>query len=236
MTISKLAAALTALLALSACATQPEIPYDRNAEQSNKTIGLLTPGWPSGPTSFLASEPGQSFGLVGALIDAARQSNRDKDLEKIIAAHNLDLRAQFVTRLSANLESKGYKVVAVSADATRSSFAKKYPGAAEGIDSYLDVAVPIYGYMAAGIGADSPYRPWFAAGAKLVRANDAHVLMQDRVVYNTIGEAKNVITLSPDPQYAFPKWNDVEAAPDRAVAGMQDAADKSADTIANLLK
>jgi len=28
----------------------------------------------------------------------------------------------------------------------------------------------------------------------------------------------------------------VEAAPDRAVAGMQDAADKSADTIANLLK
>lgn len=236
MRFAKLAAAFAALLCVAACASQPEIPYDRSALPNNKTIGLLTPGWSSGPSSVLASDVGRSFGLVGALVDATMQSNRESELNKILVAKNIDINAMFVSRLKSNLESKGFKVVSVDADAKRSKPLKKYPSAIDGVDSYLDVVVPNYGYLAAGIAKDAPYRPWFLSQIKLVRATDAGVLMQDVVTYNTIGEAKNVVTLSPDPQYAFARWDDVTASPDQAVAGINDAADKSADAIANLLR
>lgn len=236
MKILKLGAVFAALLSVAACATQPEIPYDRSASQSNKTIGLLTPGWSSGPSSVLASDVGRSFGLIGALVDASMQASRESELKQILVSKNIDVNAMFISRLKSNLEGKGFKVVAIEADAKRTALLKKYPAAADGVDSYLDVVVPNYGYLAAGIAKDAPYRPWFVSQVKLVRATDSGVLMQDVVTYNTIGEAKNVVTLSPDPQYAFAGWSDIKAAPDRVAAGINDAADKSADAIANLLR
>ncbi len=236
MRFIKFTAALAALLVMAGCATQPEIPYDRSAAHDNKTIGLLTPGWSSGPSSVLASDVGKSFGLIGALVDAGMQSNREKDLNALLAQKNIDVNVAFVSRLKSNLESKGFKVVPVSADPKRNALLKKYPGPAEGVDSYLDVVVPNYGYLAAGIATDNPYRPWFVSQVKLVRASDASVLMQDVVTYNTIGEAKNVVTLSPDPQYAFARWDDLKTSPERAAAGINDAAGKSADAIADLFR
>jgi hypothetical protein len=236
MKVLKLGAVFAALLSVAACASQPEIPYDRSAAQNNKTIGLLTPGWSSGPSSVLASDVGRSFGLIGALVDASMQANRETELKQILTSKNVDVNSAFVARLKANLESKGFTIVAISADGKRTALLKKYPSTSDGVDSYLDVVVPNYGLLAAGIAKDAPYRPWFVSQVKLVRATDAGVLMQDTVTYNTIGEAKNVVTLSPDPKYAFAGWSDVTAAPDDVVAGINDAADKSADAIANLLK
>ena len=225
-----------ALMGLVGCSAVPEIPYDRSAAQSNKTIGLLTPGWPSGPTSFLASDPGRSFGLVGALVDAAIQSNREKDLTSILQTKNLVTSDIFSDALSKNLEAKGFKVIPVSADAKRTKVLKQYPAPTDGVDSYLDIVVIDYGYLSSGIGDGNPYRPWFVANVKLVRASDSNVLMQDTVTYNTIGEAKNVVTLSPDPQYAFVNWTDVQKSPDQAASGVSDATHKSAEAIGDLLK
>lgn len=241
MKFLKLGAVFTALLSVAACASQPEIPYDRSAAQNNKTIGLLTPGWSSGPSSVLASDVGKSLGLIGALVDASMQSSRENELKQILVSKNVDVNSKFIGRLKSNLEGKGFKVVAIDADGKRTALLKKYPSAADGVDSYLDVVVPAYGYLAAGIAKDAPYRPWFVSQVKLVRATDSGVLMQDTVTYNTmtyntIGEAKNAVTLSPDPKYAFAGWSDLKAAPDDAVAGINDAADKSADAIAELLR
>jgi hypothetical protein len=236
MRFIRLGAAIAALLSLAACATQPEIPYDRSAAQNNKTIGLLTPGWSSGPSSVLASDLGRSFGLVGALVDAAMQANREHELNEILANQNANVNAAFIAHLKSSLEVKGFKVVMVDADGARTSLLKKYPSAPEGVDSYLDVVVPNYGYLAAGIEKDSPYRPWFVSQVKLVRANDSGVLMQDVVTYNTIGAAKNVVTLSPDPKYVFVHWADLKTSPDQVAAGIADASDRSADAIADLLK
>jgi hypothetical protein len=236
MKFLKLGAVFAALLSVAACATQPEIPYDRSATANNKTIGLLTPGWPSGPSAVLASDMGRSFGLIGALVDASMQSSRESELKQILVSKNIDVNSMFVGRLKSNLEGKGFKVVPIDSDGKRAALLKKYPAAMDGVDSYLDVVVPNYGLLAAGISKDAPYRPWFVSQVKLVRATDAGVLMQDTVTYNTIGEAKNVVTLSPDPKYAFSGWSDVKAAPDDVVAGINDAADKSADAIANLFK
>ena len=237
MKLIKLGAALAALLTLAACAGQPEIPYDRTAATTNKTIGLLTPAWPSAPTSFLASSPGQSFGLIGALVDAGIQSGRETDLQLILTNQKVDANAEFIGVLTANLQAKGFTVVPVVADVKRGNYLKKYPAAgANTVDSYLDIAVFNYGYLAAGIGSDNPYRPWCAANVKLVRAPDGAVLMQDAVTYNSWIDAKNTIKLSPDPDYAFAKWTDAKGAPEKTAQGVSVAAKKTADTIGDLLK
>jgi hypothetical protein len=237
MKLIKLGAVFAALMTLAACAGQPEIPYDRTTAANNKTIGLLTPAWPSSAISFLASNPGQSFGLVGALINAGIEDGRDTDLKAILVDQKIDANADFVNALTANLQAKGFTVVPVDADAKRGALMKKYPAAgANNVDSYLDVAVLDYGYLAAGIGSDNPYRPWCAAFVKLVRASDGAVLMQDSVTYNSWIDTKNTVKLSPDPQYAFPNWSDAKAAPERTAQGVSVAAKSTADTIGDLLK
>ena len=237
MNCFKLGAVFAALLTLAACASQPEIPYDRSAAVSNKTIGLLTPGWPSGPTSFLASNVGQSFGLVGALVNAGIQTGRESDLELILTQQKVDANSIFVTALTANLAAKGFAIVPVMADAKRAAFLKTYPKAGtDKVDSYLDVAVTNYGYLAAGIGASNPYRPWCVANVKLIRASDGAVLMQDSVTYNSWIDAKNVIKLSPYPEYAFAAWTDAKEAPEKTAQGVKVAAKTTADTIGDLLK
>jgi hypothetical protein len=237
MHIAKLGAAFAVLLMLSACAGQPEIPYDRSASQANKTIGLLTVGWPSGPTSFLASDPGRSFGLIGALVDASIESGRETDLEKILADRKIDANRQFVSELTDNLQAKGFTVVPVAADSKRQNYLKKYPGAADNkVDSYLDVSVSNYGYLAAGIGSSNPYRPWLASRVKLVRAADGAVLMQDVVTYNSFAVDKGAVILSPDEQFAFVKWTDATSDPDKTATGVSVAAKKAADAIGDLLR
>ncbi len=237
MNCFKLGAVFAALLTLAACAGQPEIPYDRTTAANNKTIGLVTPAWPSGPVSFLASNPGQSFGLVGALVNAGIESGRESDLQLILTNQKIDANADFVTTLTANLRAKGFTVVPVEADAKRGALLKKYPAAsANNVDSYLDIAVLNYGYLAAGIGSDNPYRPWCAASVKLVRASDGAVLMQDSVTYNSWIDAKNTVKLSPDPEYAFVNWTDTKAAPEKTAQGVSVAAKKTADAIGDLLK
>ena len=237
MKIIKWGVALAMLATVAACAGQPEIPYDRTAAPSNKTIGLLTPAWPSSAVSFLASNVGQSFGLIGALVNAGMQEGRDADLKVMLNDQKVDANAEFVTELTANLQAKGFTIVPVTADARRGGYMKKYPTAgADKVDSYLDVAVIQYGYLAAGIGSDSPYRPWCESLVKLVRAADGAVLMQDSVTYNSWLDLKNRVKLSPDPDYAFAKWTDAKAAPEKVGQGVSVAAKKTADAIGDLLK
>jgi hypothetical protein len=230
-------AAIAALIALSGCASQPLIPYDRSAAKENKTIGLLTPAWPSGPSAVLASDVGQSFGLVGALVDAAMRNNREKELTGILATQNLDANALFVSTLTSELEKEGYTVVSVPVTRKGSDLLKTYPAASgAAVDSYLDLSTVIYGYVAAGIGKSAPYRPWASTRVKLVKSSDNSVLMEDTIAYNPIIVVKNVVSLSPNPDYAFDSWSGISADPGKAAAGVSDAVTQSARAIANLMK
>jgi hypothetical protein len=230
-------AAFAALLGLSACVTQPLVPYDRSISADNKTIGLLSPGWPTGPSAVLASDMGQSFGLVGALVDATMQSNRERDLSHILDEQKVDANRIFIAGLTDMLKDEGYSVISVAAQRKGADFVKTYPAAsANPVDSYLDISVLNYGYVAAGMGDSSPYRPWVMARVKLVRASDDKVLMEDMVAYNTITVIKNVITISPDPTYAFPSWSNLTADPKRAADGVSTSVHQSAESIGKLLK
>jgi hypothetical protein len=230
-------AAFAAVLCLGACTQIPLVPYDRSAERDNKTIGLLTVAWPSGPSSVLAANVGASFGLVGALVNGAIQSSRESDLTHMLTDQQVNANAIFVSSLTTELQKEGYAVTPVAADVKRSDFLKAYPPAsANPVDSYFDIVVTNYGYAAAGMGSSAPYRPWLQAKVKLIKASTGSVLLEDIISYNSLFTIKNVVTLSPDPAYAFPAWSDANADAKKTADGVAAAASQSAVAIADLAK
>jgi hypothetical protein len=236
--IPVVAAALAVLLFAAGCAA-PEIPFDRSEAGSVHSIGVLTPDIPEKPTVRLASDPGQSFGLVGGLIDAAMETKRNDRLWAILLVRKFVAPNTLSHDLVAALQARGYAAKVVPIERKEGSgFLKTYPPAADsGVDAYLDVsAIGIgYGYVAAGIGSEQPYRPFVWVNCKLVRASDSSVLMEDAVMYNPIGDGKWV-TISPDPAYAFPDFDNLTAHPDQAAAGVNTSLQKTAGQIGMLMR
>jgi hypothetical protein len=232
------AAAMAAVWVLAACAG-PEIPFDRASAPEIKTIGVLTPDIPERPTVRLASDVGQSFGLVGGLIDAAMESKRNDRFGAVLIEHNFSVGSTLSQDLVASLKAHGYGAKQVPVYRSKSGFLKSYPTAAEtGVDAFLDVsAVGIgYGYVAAGIGSSQPYRPFVWLDCKLVRASDASVLMQDRVMYNPVGEGPKQITISPDPTYQFADFDTLIAGQEQAYADLQAALRQTANQMGTLVR
>jgi hypothetical protein len=230
-------ATMCAALFLAACAGQQELPYD-NAGPAIKTIGLMDPTMDDKPTIHLASSVGQSFGLVGALIDNGLETNRDDAFYSWMQAQNYSAKAAFLKYLGADLQARGYATKIIPAVHSGIDYVKNYPDASiTGADAYLDIVFlgTDYGYMAAGIGSSNPYRPYVLLKCRLVRVGTGEVLMQDIVAYNPLAEGKNTVSIAPDTVYAFPDFDSMKANPAKAVAGMDASLHQTADTIAGLL-
>ncbi len=222
------------LLVLSACAA-PEIPYDRSTAGEIKTIGVVTPRFPSGPAVVLASSVGQSFGLIGALVDAGLQARRESRFQELLVSQNYSVVDDFTATVVRRLREGGYNVTLLPATRDGADFLKQYP-AGSGIDAYLDLVSLGYGYIAAGIGSSTPYRPALVVRARLVAAKDSSVLMQDLIVYNPINKVAKAVTIAPDPAYEFVDFDTLVGDPATATKGLQTAVDQSAQAIATLLK
>jgi hypothetical protein len=232
--------ACLALVALTACATEPEIPFDHAAYPGIKTIGVLQPAMSPSPTIWLASDVGQSFGLIGALVDASMQANRDKRFSELMNAQGVKPDAIFLADIHTTLTAHGYSVTDVPEARPSMDLLKTYPkGGADGVDAYLDIAIVNYGYVAAGIGDSTPYRPFVGAHCRLVRASDGAVLMQDMVVYNpvvTAGPQQRAVTISPDPAYTFKDFDTLTGDPPNAMKGMNVGLGDTANSIGTLVQ
>ncbi|WP_029920109.1 hypothetical protein [Nevskia soli] len=231
------AAAIAAACLLSGCAGQPEVPFDHSANTNLKTIAVLTPSYPSGPGVVLASTVGQSFGLVGALVDGAMQSNRESKFSELLSAQKISVQDTFMQDIGQVLQAQGYQVVLQPVTRDKADFLSQYPPAASThADLYLDMVVTGYGYIAAGVRSSTPYRPAFSVRCKLVRASDGAVLMEDTIAYNPLGQPKNMVTIAPDADYVFKDFDTLMADPDKAGQGLKVAMQKSTDSIGLLLR
>jgi len=222
-------------LILAGCAGTPEIPYDHSASSQIKSIAIVTP-YSNGPTIVLTSSVGQSFGLVGALIDASMTSDRNSKFTAMMQSQNFTADAYFVSCLTDSLKAEGYRVVIIPVPRPDDKFLVNYPGSDQKIDAYFDARTQ-FGYIAAGIGGSNPYRPAFYAHARLVKATDSSaVLMEDTVMYNPLGSPKNMITIAPNPTWHYVDMDAMTADPTGAMSGLKDAELKSAQALAALLK
>src|SRR5262249_33951697 len=129
-------AILAAAVLLSACAPQ-EIPYDRTDDI--KIVGVLTPGLPPTPTARTATDVGQSFGLIGALVDASIESARSDKLNAMMTAQNFVPGTALTQNLTDALQAKGYTAKPVAVGRNPGDFLKAYPAPSDsGVDAYLD--------------------------------------------------------------------------------------------------
>lgn len=235
-----LGAAFAALLLLAGCNTTPAIPFDSGSAKEIKTIGILTPDMPTGPSAILASTVGQSFGLIGALVDAGMQSARESDLRNILSQGEFHAHDKLMTGVISTLEGQGYEVRRVAVTRTeRGQFLKSYPTSnTENVDAYLDIVMLGYGYVAAGISSGTPYRPIAQTRLRLVSAKDSRVLKEDVIHYNRLNEGyeTNNVTISPDPAYSFNDFAALERNPAKAVEGLEVAFVKSTEAIGSLLR
>lgn len=237
MTRLSMAALLAAVAVLvCSCATKPEIPYDRAAANVH-SIAVVTPVFPNGASVVLASSVGQSFGLVGALVDAGIRENQESRLKAILNGQNFSARELFMKTLQDGLAADGYSVSAVNVQRPNSRFLEQYPATPEQQpDAYLDIVVNNYGYVSAGVMSDLPYRPQFYTTYRLVSARDKSVLAQDIVWYDAYNNPKNIVTISPAPEYVFDNVGMMEKRPADTVAGLRDAIVRSTQTVTGMLK
>jgi hypothetical protein len=236
-------AAIVVSLVLAGCAGQPEIPFDKTSAGSVQTIGVLTPDMPEKPTVWLAGDVGQSFGLVGALVDVSMQSNRDSKMWAAMVQSGYVPRDAFLAAVESSLQARGFAAKTVVADRSHSGYLKTYPAPGDSkVDAYLDISFigNGYGYAAAGIGSSSLYRPFAYLNCKLVRASDGSVLMQDTVLYNFVvvsafQKDPKAVTISPDPAYGFVDFDTMMSDAKKAIAGEDTAFHQTTDSIAGLL-
>ena len=230
-----LAAVVVAAAMLGACAL-PEVPYDRETAGGIKHIGLVTPHFPDEPDVHLASSVGQSFGLIGALVDAGLKADRDKRFNRLLQQASFTVADVFSENLANELRSRGYEVSLITVRRDKAAFVPEYPvHAPPAVDAYLDLYTLNYGYIAAGVGSP-PWRPWLSMRARLVRAKDSAVLMQDTIAYNPVIGAPKAVTIPPDPAYSYSTFDMLEADPSGAVRGLRGAVEQSALAVGKLLK
>jgi hypothetical protein len=233
----RLIAVVVLASSLSACATNTAVLFDRATAGDIKTIGLLPPAMPEQPTAFVAAAVGRNFGLIGALVESGIQSNRESNLATLLQGQNFVAGKALTENLVTALNARGYSVAMVPVNRVKTdAFIDQYPSASQThVDAYLDVISLSYGYMAAGPRSSAPYRPMIVVRCQLVRASDAAVLMQDTVIYNPLGKPEKVITLAPDPAYAFVDFDAITSKPKVATDGLLIAFAQTADAVGTLL-
>jgi hypothetical protein len=231
----KLGVAAFVAVVLSACSTLQQVPYDRATAGEIKTINVVTPAAPDRPAVVLAATVGQSFGLIGALIDAGMQSSRESDFQDVAKSQNFVGKEAFERHLDAALAAGGYTPAHYSVARPKADFLKAYPTSADmKADAHLDVVMH-YGYVASGIA--TPYRPFVSVNAKLVRASDNALLMQKSIFYNPLHSApEQTVTIAPDPAYEFADFDALKADPEKAIKGLDGAIAQVAGAMGTLLK
>lgn len=240
-TIRSISFFLVISLSVSACVTLPEVAYDRPTSGVQK-IGLLAPGFPSkattpdmggGGAAAMAAAGGFVGALIGGAIAASIQSNRDGKLEEIVLNKDFNARALFQDQLINALQSEGYEVIRLpSGESNRTAHAAELPEDTQGVDAVFDVVTTSYGFLSSG----GEWRPHMHSKVLLTRVSDNSIVMQNIVNYNDFMVAGTQISISPNANYSWQKFDGVLETPDLAIAAMEDSINQSVAAIITLLK
>jgi len=227
---------LVAVMAMTvaACAS-PYVatPYDR-ASGLVDDIAVIDDSMPEKAMAYEVASVGSNFGLIGALVDAGIQAERQGAVNNALVGVGFDAEAKLESRIITALARNGYKAATLDGSARpKRDFLETYPDAPDNVDGLLDIAIINYGYMSAGAG--QPFRPTVWAKVKLVRVSDGSTLMENIIIYNPLNATQGVVTLPPNPEFSFRNRTELLADPGRLAAGIEDALNQVADTAAQLL-
>jgi hypothetical protein len=222
-----------AAVALSACVSVPNQPYNKAANAHVKRIGVLSVPEPGDYEVAILHHPGEGFGLIGGLIALGDMSSKSHAFKGQEAVHRMELGKELTVALNEAFQGSAFEIVAVDAGtAPRTGFMKDYPGAE--CDAFLDVAIALAGYRAQY--ASTPYLPTLFAPVRLVDAHTKTVLYTTKVFMTDGNIPKGGTQLPPDTNFSFDNFDALKGDPDKAVKGLKQAAQRVAKQIATDLK
>jgi hypothetical protein len=233
---------LLVTISLSACVTAPKPQaFNREANATLKRVQIL-PLQVKPVELMMFNNPANSFGLIGAVIAESSRESKEKWLQKTTAEAKFEHRALFREKFAAAMLERGYELrwpedfQGESPSADRDAFGlRKQYRRVDDVDAQLDIGLMFVGYAAAGAGEAEPYRPTVNVSARLVSADGTQVLFSDLFFYHNVTNNQTAIILEPDPKYAYPKFDDLEAAGTVAIDGLVQAVEQTALAIAKQL-
>ncbi len=229
---------LLGTLTIAGCAGFPTKEFNKDASPALHSIAVAPIGLPDAPNIMIINAVGNSFGLVGALVEATRASNASKEAVSELSAGGFEYKTYFPAQIDSALKTAGYQVTMLPGARTAGDAAKflTTPPAAAGADAVLDLYVNYLGYAAAG--AKSPYRPAVHLEARLIDAKTQRVLFADQIYYNNFmpAAAKRAITVEPDPKAVFADRAAMRAAPAEVTSYLRGAVDAVAAELGKQLK
>jgi hypothetical protein len=225
-------------MALAGCHTFPTQEYNKDANQGVHVIAVAPVGMPDKPNVVIVNAVGNSFGLIGAAVEATRASNASNEAVSEYASGGYTYKTHFPAEIESALKAAGFEVQMLPGTRSGGDAAKFLAAApaAPGADAVLDIYVSYFGYAAAS--ANSPYRPAIHLEARLTDLKTQKVLFADEIYYNnfTPAAAKKAITIEPDPQATFADRAAMRADPTDVVKWMRVAQKAVADELAKQLK
>lgn len=213
--LPRTAALVAALAALAACSTFPTQEYNKDANAAVHVIAIAPIGMPDEPQVTIVNAVGNSFGLIGALVEASRASNASKEAATALQTGNFAYKTYLPVEIDNGLKADGFQTIVLPGTRTGAD-AQKFLATlppATGADAVLDIYVTYIGYVAAG--ATTPYHPAVHIQAQLTDLKTNKVLFADQVFYNNFlpKQAKKAISIEPDPKFAFADRAAMVAAP-----------------------
>ena len=230
-------AALALLVAtlLSGCATAPQQAFDREQATSIKTVVIAQrPNQPD-YTVDIIGHPGQSFGLVGGLIEMADAMAKMKQLTPVIDPAETRLQDRFSAALAQRLTAAGYAVQVIELRSIPSQDADLLTQVKALAKADAVVAVGMLGsYVAAGL--STPYSPNVRVLVRMLDMTSGATLYRESLNYGPAPQLQGPVLLSVDPKYRFANFEAVLANPGLARGGLLAGLDPLAQQIAQDLK
>src|SRR5262249_36771876 len=157
---------------------------NKEANHSLHVIAVAPVGMPDKPMVTILNAAGNSFGLIGAAVEATRASNASNEAGTEFASAGLTYKTHFPSVVEQQLKAAGFEVQMLPGTRTGSdagAFLKTLP-VAPAADAILDIYVTYFGFVAAS--PQLPYRPAIHLQARLLGIKTQEVLFADQISYN----------------------------------------------------
>src|SRR5213082_2001476 len=106
---------LLGTLTIAGCASFPTKEFNKDASPALHSIAVAPIGLPDAPNIMIINAVGNSFGLVGALVEATRASNASKEAVSELSAGGFEYKTYFPAQIDSAqiglvLEASGGKL------------------------------------------------------------------------------------------------------------------------------
>lgn len=222
------------LVVISAgCAGVQKQAFNRDANQSLRSIGLLEQIDTEKYFVQNMNHPGMAFGLIGGLIAIADMESKQNKFTEAMKARNLRVIDEFQRMLATELQNAGYSVKMIKLQGEKHALLKSYDGLDNEVDAYLDFTMDA-GYMCASSSAD--YIPTVHSIVRLVKRGSSEMLYEEVIYYGYKLGAKEAACLTADQQYYFKNFGALTSNPDLAMEGIRQGVPLIAKHIAQSLQ